>query len=242
MAYTLSNTAAQIDTGVARAYARIGDTGVGGSLTINFGSDNLSSGEAVAIGFQNESSHAYSTSLGVLNSAHLTNSTAVGNQNTASGVQATAIGASNDVVGSFGSAIGVSNAAYQYASALGYNNRASGVASSAIGYSTIASGINSSAIGSKVKTTVNYSHEFGDWDIFGPRKSAVRVHGSGYVVISTPIGNTGYSDGGAVEGSEPDGTLFRGGLSFKLRSDNGQLWAFYNSGGSIKSGQVASLV
>jgi hypothetical protein len=59
--------------------------------------------------------------------------------------------------------------------------------------------------------------------------------------MSVPIGNTGYGDGGATHGSEPDGTIFRGGLAFKI--NNGVLWAFYNSGaGSIKSGQVAALL
>jgi len=225
--YQLSNTAAQIDQGVARAYARIGDTG---SNAVNFGIINTASGlSSSAFGYDNTASENYSSAFGKSNQTYGEASSAFGTSNTASGQYSSAFGSSNLADG-------------QYSSAFGRINETYGNFSSAIGYNNTASGNYSSAIGFRVRTTVANTQEFGYWSSATGRGSAIRLHGSGYAVTSVPSGdNAPYTDWSGAHGSEPDGTIFRGGLAFKIRT-NGQLWVYYNSGGTIKSGSVTSFL
>jgi hypothetical protein len=146
----------------------------------------------------------------------------------ASGANAVAIGYDNDALATSSVACGVLNKATQ-------------TASSAVGYFNTADGSYASAFGNFVNNSTNNCQEFGYWTGPSTRASSIRLHGSGYAVFSVPIGNTGYGNWPFDHGSEPDGTIFQGGLSFKVNT-NGQLWAFYNSGGSIKSGNVCSFL
>ena len=170
----------------------------------------------------------------------------VGYSNISLGGYASSFGYGNTTNGNKSSAFGKSNTCFAAdSSAFGSGNLINYLGSKAfaLGNTNIVDATGSSAIGHGIKNYTNKTQEFGYWPSSSGRGSAIRLHGaSGYAAISVPVGNTGYAAWTGDAGYETDGSVFRGGLAFKVRSDNGQLWAFYNSGGVMKSGQVASLV
>jgi hypothetical protein len=109
---------------------------------------------------------------------------------------------------------------------LGRNATASGENATASGFAATASQTNSGAFGFRAKSATANVQELGYWSNATTRAGAVRVHGTGYVAISTPQTDTAFTDGGATAGSEADGTILRKGLAFRV-SVAGNLIATY---------------
>jgi trimeric autotransporter adhesin len=148
------------------------------------------------------------------------NAVAIGTRATASGIYATALGNGAIATG-------------DGAAALGYNASALNNSATALGNSATASGENATALGNsatafgyRAKSATANVQELGYWSNSTTRAGAVRVHGTGYVAISTPQTDTAFTDGGATAGSEADGTIFRKGLAFRV-SVAGNLIATY---------------
>ena len=231
---------------------------------------NIASGEnSSAFGSGNESSGTSSLAFGNGNMASSTDSSAFGNSNIASASGSSAFGFDNIASGSGSSAFGFNSSAsfggsaFGYfnaasgngssslghrntasgsdSSAFGYNNIASGENSSAFGFDSIASGNDSSAIGRRVQTTIDNTFESGFWGII----SEVRVRLGSYRTDITGMSQFTVSeavptDGGAVNGSEPVGTLGRGSLSLEVIG--GDLVAYFNNGGTIQSNNLGAFV
>jgi hypothetical protein len=174
-----------------------------------------------------------STAVGVLNNTSGEASTAIGYDNIASGANSGAFGTTNTASGSGAAAFGRANTSSgSGAAAFGRANTSSGANSSAFGTANTASGANSGAFGLNVITSVDNTQEFG---IGNPglqtRSSAVRVHGTGYVSLSLQNSATALTDGGAIRGSEADGTLMRN--AYALRRNNSDVFIDINDSAGV---------
>ena len=204
-----------------------------------------------AIGYLNTSSGYYSSSIGNSNTSSGGNSSAVGylnesagdssafgNENISSSINASAFGSRNTAAGDESSAFGFSNRALSgRSSAFGFDNVVSGGGSSAFGHENLVSAGNSAVVGFRVQTTVANTFEAGIWGSVGvDRGGGFRADLSGMTQFSVSF--SAPTDGGAVNGSEPLGTLGRGMLSFEVIG--GELIAYRNNAGTIQSNNLGA--
>jgi hypothetical protein len=184
--YTLSNTAAQIDQAISRAFARIGNTA---NNVTNFGRNNTASGlNASSLGNNSTASGVYSAAYGNTNTTSGNYSAAFGSSNITSGASSLAFGTGNTAGGGNSSAFGRLNFANgASSSAFGRSNSANGSNSSAFGAFNTASANYSSAFGFAVRTSVANVQEFGRFTAAGVRQASIRFHSDG--TFSLPARN-----------------------------------------------------
>ena len=222
-----------------------------GSTAIGF-NNTASNYFSAAVGFSNTSSGYFSSSFGYLNESTGESSSAVGFLNRGLGDFSSAVGFDNESTGSSSSAVGCQNRGLgDFSSAVGFDNTASAFRSSAVGNSNVVNGANSSAfghrnivsagnsvvVGSRVQTTVANTFEAGIWGSVGvDRGGGFRADLSGMTQFSVSF--SAPTDGGAVNGSEPLGTLGRGMLSFEVIG--GELIAYRNNAGTIQSNNLGA--
>jgi trimeric autotransporter adhesin len=213
-----------------------------GENAVAIGNSTTASGNySTASGYRATASGQNATASGYNANASLSYATASGNYATASGFFTTALGANATASGYYSTASGYNATSSGYnatavgrsavasspsATALGRNATASGENATASGFAATASQTNSGAFGFRAKSATANVQELGYWSNATTRAGAVRVHGTGYVAISTPQTDTAFTDGGATAGSEADGTILRKGLAFRV-SVAGNLIATY---------------
>ena len=213
-----------------------------GAITGTVVADTAQVRFSTAVGIDNTTSGIFSSAVGYNNTASGLYSSAVGYRNTASGYYyPSAVGYLNTASGYYSSAVGYNNTAsgLYNSSAVGYNNTASGHSSSAVGSRNTASGLNTVAVGYRTKTTVGNTIEVGYWNSASTRTSSIRMHPDKQVAFTIKDSATAPTDGGAVDGSESNGTLGRS--MYSLQKNGTAVTMYFNNAGTIQSLSLGTL-
>ena len=190
-----------------------------GNNSSTFGNNNTASGYySSAVGYNNTGSGYYSSAFGYNNTGSGYYSSAFGYNNTGSGNNSSAVGNDNTASGNNSSAVG-------------FTNTGSGNNSSAVGFTNIASGNNSSAVGYSVRTTIDNTFESGVWSSGTDRGGAYRTDTTGMSQFT--VADAVPTDGGAVNGSEPAGTL--GQCMYSISRSGLDFILYFNDGGTVRS-------
>jgi trimeric autotransporter adhesin len=162
---------------------------------------------------------------------------AAGNNSNASGNGSTALGFAASASGLYATASGpFSTAAGDEATASGYGATAEASGAHASGYGACATQTKSGAFGYRACALTANVQELAYYSNSTTRAGAVRVHGTGYVAISTPQTDTAFTDGGAPpNGDEADGTIFRKGLAFRVSTADHLIATYCKADGTIIS-------
>ena len=186
---------------------------------------------ALASGSNNTSSGYYASAFGFENTASGTYASSFGFRNTASGYNASAFGFENSASGYNASAFGFGNMAIDRSSSFGFGNTSSGYYASSFGFGNSASGTNSSVFGSRITNTIDNTFESGVWIDTNDRGGAYRTDNTGLSQFT--VSNAVPTDGGAVNGSEPVGTLGQG--MYSISRSGLDFILYFNDGGTVRS-------
>jgi hypothetical protein len=182
------------------------------------------------------------------------NSVAIGTNMIASGTDSIAIGTNCQSEQTNSMSIGrLSKSDMGGAIAIGNSVRcehATNVQSMALGTSTVNLADRSMAIGNLVFVgdgSSSGTNEIGAWSVdpvaggrfAGGAGNSIRMHYNGQIAFSMESSATAPVDGGALEGSEPDGSLPR--EMFAIQKDGDAVSLYFNDSGTIKSLSLGTL-